>query len=96
MIEAAMNGIATRFTLLPARALATAVLCASWLAACSSGTSGGVSIGSGQAPDPATVDFPLAYVMRALPAGTEDARERRTFQAGAYVWVRDRAGPDAE
>ncbi|MCC7199700.1 MAG: PD40 domain-containing protein [Gammaproteobacteria bacterium] len=90
-----MNGIATRFTLRAARALAAAMLCASWLAACSSGTSGGVSIGSGQAPDPATVDFPLAYVKRALPAGTEDARELRTFQAGADVWLRDRAAPDA-
>ncbi len=63
---------------------------ASVLAACSSG--GDVSIGSGQKPDPATVDFPIAYVKRSIPDTTnEDLREMRTFFVDADIFVRDRA-----
>ena len=36
------------------------------LAACSGG--GSVNLGSGQAADPGTVDFPVAYVKRTIPA----------------------------
>lgn len=93
-----MNGSATRFTLRSATLLLAAALlfvAALVVAGCSSGGSGGISIGSGQAPDPATVDFPIAYVKRALPTGQEDLRVQRTFQAGADVWLRDRAAPTA-
>jgi hypothetical protein len=83
---------ATRFTV---PAIAAIVLVAITLAACSSGVQGGVNIGSGQAPDPVVLDFPIAYVKRALPTGTEDLRELRTFQGGADVWLRDRAAPAA-
>jgi hypothetical protein len=77
----------------PLAVLAGAALLA--LAGCSSGGSGGVDIGSGQGPDPVTVDFPIAYIKRALPTGNEDARRLRTFQAGADVYIRDRALPAA-
>jgi hypothetical protein len=63
--------------------------------ACTSGGTGDVNIGSGQAPDPVVLDFPIAYVQRALPSGNEDLRELRSFQAGADVWIRDRAAPAA-
>jgi hypothetical protein len=65
------------------------------LGACTSGGQGDVNIGSGQAPDPVVLDFPIAYVQRPLPTGAEDLRELRTFQAGADVWIRDRAAPSA-
>ncbi len=70
-------------------------VCAAALAGCQSGSEGGVNIGSGQAPDPVVLDFPIAYVKRAVPTGEEDARELRTFQAGADLFLRDRASPTA-
>ena len=65
------------------------------IGACRSGSDGGVNIGSGQAPDPVVLDFPIAYVKRPLPNGNEDLRDLRTFQASADVWLRDRAAPAA-
>ncbi len=65
------------------------------VAGCSTSTDSGIGIGSGQTPDPVVLDFPIAYVKRALPIGTEDLREQRTFQAGADLWLRDRASPQA-
>lgn len=62
---------------------------------CQSGSEGGVNIGSGQAADPVVLDFPVAYVRRAVPTGDEDVRELRTFQAGADLFLRDRASPAA-
>jgi len=42
--------------------------CTAVLAACTSGSGGGdIDPGSGQSPDPATVDFPIAYVKRPNP-----------------------------
>ena len=67
--------------------------------ACSGG--GGVSLGSGQGADPATVDFPLAYVKRALPTDPQamqledDARLLQTFNVDADLYLRDRASPSA-
>jgi hypothetical protein len=75
-------------------ALGTMILAVA-LAACRSGGTGGVNIGSGQAPDPVVLDFPIAYVERSLPAGDEDLRELRSFHGGADVWLRDRAAPAA-
>lgn len=71
------------------------VLAAVAISACSSGGQGDVNVGSGQSPDPVVLDFPIAYVQRPLPTGTEDLRELRTFQPGADVWIRDRAAPAA-
>ena len=62
---------------------------------CQSGSEGGVNIGSGQSADPVVLDFPVAYVRRAVPTGDEDLRELRTFQAGADLFLRDRASPAA-
>ena len=70
-------------------------LAAAAISACSSGGQGDVNVGSGQSPDPVVLDFPIAYVQRPLPTGTEDLRELRTFQPGADVWIRDRAAPAA-
>jgi len=87
---------ATAITIQKTRAtIASSLVAMLCLAACSSGGSGGVSIGSGQGPDPVSVDFPIAYVKRALPTGSEDVRRLRTFQAGADVYLRDRALPAA-
>jgi hypothetical protein len=83
---------ATRVTIPAIRPM---LLLAVVFAGCSSGGQGGVNIGSGQAPDPVVLDFPIAYVKRPLPTGDEDLRELRTFQGGADVWLRDRAAPAA-
>jgi hypothetical protein len=73
--------------------------CAFALTACGGG--GGVSLGSGQGADPATVDFPLAYVKRTLPTDPQamqpedDARLLQTFNVDADLFLRDRASPSA-
>jgi hypothetical protein len=60
------------------------------LAACSSG--GNIDIGGGQKPDPATVDFPVAYLKRTAPDPQDDElRDMRTFFVDADVFVKDRA-----
>jgi hypothetical protein len=69
------------------------------LAGCATGHDGDVNIGGGQSPDPVVLDIPIAYVRSPLPADlTEldeiDVRELETFNAGADVWLRDRAAPD--
>ncbi len=74
-------------------AVAAAALIA--IAGCESSSEGSLDIGGGQSPDPVVLDFPIAYVKRALPTGTEDVRRMRTFQAGADLWLRDRASPSA-
>ena len=67
------------------------------LSACGGGTSDSISLGSGQGPDPATVDFPMAYVKRTLPAPPmqfeADARVMRAFNVDADLFLRDRASP---
>ena len=72
---------------------------AALLASCATGHDGDVNIGSGQSPDPVTLDIPIAYVRGPLPEDLEDlddldVRELETFEAGADVWLRDRAAPD--
>ncbi len=57
-----------------------------------------MSIAGGQGPDPATVDFPIFYVKRPVPAASAaqpDLRVMRTFQVGADLYMRDRASPTA-
>lgn len=96
MIEVTTMGSEMRITLFKFRLLGAPVIAAALaLAGCSSGGSSGINIGDGQGPDPVTVDFPIAYIKRALPTGNEDARRLRTFQAGSDVYVRDRALPTA-
>ncbi len=74
--------------------------CALVLTACG-GSGGSVAIGSGQGPDPATVDFPIAYVKRTLPTDPQamqledDARLLRTFNVDADLFLRDRASPSS-
>ena len=85
-----LSACETGFTL---PAIACLVVAALALAACSSGGQGGVNIGSGQKPDPVVLDFPIAYVGRPLPEGTEDARRLLAFHGGADIWLRDRAAP---
>lgn len=64
---------------------------AAMLAACSGG--GSVNLGSGQAADPGTVDFPVAYVKRTIPMAQDDVRAVRDTTPDADLWVRDRASP---
>jgi len=79
--------------------VAAAVLLA--LGACSSDGNGGtdVTIGSGQSGDPVTLDFPVFYVKRPLPAEdvdvVTDARELRRFLPGADLYMRAAASPSA-
>lgn len=75
--------------------IACLALAAAVAAGCESGSRNGINIGSGQTPDPVVLDFPVAYVKRPLPTGDEDARELRSFQGGADLWLRDRAAPAA-
>jgi hypothetical protein len=62
---------------------------------------GSVDVGSGQGPDPAIPDIPIAYVRRPVPldgGGTQvaaDVRQLRTFFSGADLWLRDQASPSA-
>ncbi len=81
----------------PAAFLAGA--CLLLAAACTSSDGGGsLSPGSGQSPDPVVLDFPIAYVKRALPpanAAAQDARRLLGFEPGADLYVRDRASPSA-
>ncbi len=85
-----------------ARTLRGAVLLATTVLAGGCGGSGdGVSIGSGQDPDPVVIDFPIAYVRAPIPVDDQgapefpDVRERITFNVGADLWYRDRASPSA-
>ncbi len=78
----------------PTRILSLAALAAvTLLAGCSGG--GSISLGSGQTADPATVDFPIAYVKRTIPANDDDLRQRRDATPDADLFVRDRASPTA-
>ncbi len=70
-----------------------AVLLAFALCACSGG--GSVNVGSGQTPDPATVDFPIFYVKRTIPVNTDDLRQLRDTAPAANLFKRDRASPGA-
>ena len=54
-----------------------------------------MNVGSGQTPDPATVDFPIFYVKRTIPEDTDDLRQLRDTVADADLFKRDRASPGA-
>src|SRR5262245_48297474 len=85
---------ASRFTAPARRSLRIAaliVVAATALTACGGG--GEVSIGSGQGADPVVLDFPVFYVKRPVPdpmAAPSDARDLRTFDIGADLYMRDR------
>src|SRR5262245_28816878 len=67
------------------------------VAACTSGD-GGVATGGGQDPDPATIDFKIAYVKRPLPEEgmlETDVRRLERFEPGGDLFVRDNASPSA-
>jgi hypothetical protein len=71
------------------------------LGACSGDGNGGtdVTIGSGQSGDPVTLDFPVFYVKRPVPANdadvVTDARELRRYSPGADLYMRTAASPSA-
>src|SRR5690242_5148343 len=73
--------------------LLVAIACAGALSGCSGG--GSVNVGSGQTPDPATVDFPIFYVKRTIPEDTDDLRQLRDTLPKADLFKRDRAAPSA-
>src|SRR6185295_11200356 len=75
------------------RVLAALTVLSAGLAACSGG--GSVNVGSGQSPDPATVDFPIFYVKRTIPMDTDDLRQLRDPVPTANLYKRDRASPGA-
>jgi hypothetical protein len=79
----------TRFS----RAAAGALILGVAISGCSGG--GSVDVGSGQTPDPATVDFPIFYVKRTIPKDTDDLRELRDPVPTANLYKRDRASPGA-
>lgn len=86
------QGIVTAVTRI-SRAVAGALIVGIALSACSGG--GSVNVGSGQTPDPATVDFPIFYVKRTIPTATDDLRELRDPTPKADLYKRDRASPGA-
>jgi len=78
------------------------VLSVSVLLSACGGQKDGVSIGSGQDPDPVVIDFPIAYIKAPIPTDDngefeqQDLREQITFDFGADLYFRDRASPSAE
>jgi hypothetical protein len=62
-----------------------------------SGCTQGPGGGSGQDPDPATVDFPIFYVRHQVPEEQDDVTRVRPFveddDYDASLWKRDRASP---
>ncbi|MEO1575063.1 MAG: hypothetical protein AAFU65_08905 [Pseudomonadota bacterium] len=98
---AVRNGAGVRST---SRAgLATLVVTAAALLAGCSGEDGDqIGVATGQSPDPVVIDIPIAYVKRPLPVDdggaivVDDARFNITFNPGADLFVRERAGPSAE
>src|SRR5450631_3669105 len=71
-----------------------ACLVAAWLlAACSPGSR--VSLGSGQVPDQATVDFPIFYVKHTVPTASDDLRLMRPPVPQADLFERATASPSA-
>ncbi len=89
----AAKGVAMRRTASQRIAMCAALVSFALLAACSGG--GSINLGSGQTADPATVDFPVAYVKRTIPVDQDDLREIRDTTPDADLWVRDRASPSA-
>ena len=87
------NGMTAQVT----RMVALSVVCTMFVAC-----SDGVSIGTGQDPDPVVIDFPIAYIKAPLPTDANgifqqpDLREQITFDFGADLYFRDRASPSAE
>jgi Hydrazine synthase alpha subunit middle domain/WD40-like Beta Propeller Repeat len=73
--------------------IAACVAVAWALGACSPGTR--VNLGSGQAADPATVDFPLFYVKRTIPMMSDDLRLLRPPVPQANLFKRATASPSA-
>lgn len=88
-VEHGFVNAVTRF----GRAAAGALILGVAISACSGG--GSVDLGSGQTPDPATVDFPIFYVKRSIPENTDDLRELRDPVPTANLYKRDRASPGA-
>ena len=84
-----------------AGALTICMLAAMLLSACGGGQPDGISIGSGQDPDPVIVDFPIAYIRAPIPVDANggfeqrDLREQITFDFGADLFFRDRASPSS-
>jgi len=66
------------------------------------GANQGVQIGTGQAPDPVIIDFPIAYIKSPVPLDDNgdlvqsDLRELITFDFGADLYVKDRASPSSD
>ncbi len=79
----------------------TVLLTSALLFAACGGSSGGVSIGGGQDPDPVILDFPIAYVRAPIPVDAsgnfvqQNLREQITFNVGSDLFFRDRASPSA-
>ena len=70
------------------------------LAACTQGPGGGgIGLASGQAPDPATVDFPIFYIRHQVPMDQDNVTRVRPYvkddDYSATLWKRDRASPGA-
>jgi hypothetical protein len=70
-----------------------------FLAACGGGGGGGGIAGDNQSVDPGTVEYPIAYVRRPVPAPDEtrpnDLQDPFAFQPGGRLLVRSRADGDA-
>ncbi|MEP7247139.1 MAG: hypothetical protein ABI885_26125 [Gammaproteobacteria bacterium] len=96
-LNSSVNAVTRRLRTGKGKAAAVSVVLsiALTLTACSGG--GSVNVGSGQTADPATVDFPIFYVKRAVPMATEtdDLRALRDTTPSANLFMRARAAPSA-
>jgi len=77
------------------------ILLASLAIVACDGANQGVQIGTGQAPDPVVIDFPIAYIKAPLVFDNNgdlvqaDVRELISFDFGADLYVKDRASPSS-
>ena len=84
----------TREALLRALAIGAGMLAiAGGIAGCGGG--GSVAIADSQAPDPATVDYPVFYVKRTIPKNADDLRMMRNAFPKADLFKRATASPSA-
>jgi hypothetical protein len=80
---------------IPPRFTTAASLAACLLLVACSGGGGDINLGSGQAADPVTVDFAVAYVKRTVPREGDDLQSQRATAPDADLFIRDRASPSS-
>ncbi|MCB1697423.1 MAG: PD40 domain-containing protein [Pseudomonadales bacterium] len=79
------------------RGIAKWLLLQAFLAGCSGGGGGNITLTSNdQGEDPVVLEIPVAYIRRPLPEAPVDLRDPLAFNPGARLYVRDRAQASAD